>query len=110
MESVTLVHEGFGNVGGVLNAFRHHGIGHAKELVIEHIIWPCSTPSGIMESVTFTVTSMARRVMSAQRLPASWNRSLACILSRAHKCLVLNAFRHHGIGHSVAPAQSNRKE
>jgi len=36
----------------VLNAFRHHGIGH-KKTAAEFFENPqCSTPSGIMESVT----------------------------------------------------------
>jgi len=36
----------------VLNAFRHHGIGHLYLLSKGTIEEECSTPSGIMESVT----------------------------------------------------------
>ena len=35
----------------------------------------CSTPSGIMESVTITPSSSGFSSVRAQRLPASWNRS-----------------------------------
>jgi len=38
--------------GGVLNAFRHHGIGHKNEQPPAPTSGACSTPSGIMESVT----------------------------------------------------------
>jgi len=84
----------------VLNAFRHHGIGHnelgslwkrnfrcstpsgimesvtgnGKWIWLE-VMW-CSTPSGIMESVTSTAMAASSPWVSAQRLPASWNRSL----------------------------------
>ena len=107
----------------------------------------CSTPSGIMESVTRSPASTRRARGCAQRLPASWNRSLGTIpifvfaegcstpsgimesVTNAHPprmlicglcstpsgimesvtgvravtvddvASVLNAFRHHGIGH-----------
>jgi len=60
----------------VLNAFRHHGIGHEPNPLF-----------------FFTASS-------AQRLPASWNRSQAIIENSNKIGVVLNAFRHHGIGHS----------
>jgi len=84
----------------VLNAFRHHGIGHHGQKA-NMPDQPC-----------------------AQRLPASWNRSLssAGVDLAAGECstpsgimesvtshlrllrtfaIVLNAFRHHGIGHGT---------
>jgi len=39
-------------VAGVLNAFRHHGIGHKAFTNAAALTPSCSTPSGIMESVT----------------------------------------------------------
>gem|GEM_PF-3126163 len=61
---------------------------------------PCSTPSGIMESVTLSRPPVARRLAGcAQRLPASWNRSLDRNVYYDTGATVLNAFRHHGIGH-----------
>ena len=59
----------------VLNAFRHHGIGHDPDLSV----W--NDKGG------------------AQRLPASWNRSHLYDHSGITIATVLNAFRHHGIGH-----------
>ena len=159
---------------GVLNAFRHHGIGHNKFEALNgfpqscstpsgimesvtcrlewrrHEDWECSTPSGIMESVTrlrqvgllkpcgcSTPSGIMESVTPwlpprcataarAQRLPASWNRSpifqanagvtipcaqrLPASWNRSQRlqdflcgfASVLNAFRHHGIGHSRA--------
>ena len=130
----------------VLNAFRHHGIGHHPQSAGHGLTFVCSTPSGIMESVTSlktdfvfavngaqrlpaswnrsplggsyldaplwcstpsgimeSVTNMLGPVViqsiSAQRLPASWNRSPCCNCRNTDYRLVLNAFRHHGIGH-----------
>jgi len=40
--------------------------------------------------------------LSAQRLPASWNRSPSRKLWEERELEVLNAFRHHGIGHLFA--------
>jgi len=61
----------------VLNAFRHHGIGHIAGVMVKgQTLYTCSTPSGIMESVTIG------RGVDRLRLTS-----------------VLNAFRHHGIGH-----------
>ena len=133
----------------VLNAFRHHGIGHSGPSraivgllecstpsgIMESVtFWgvpfnaeyeECSTPSGIMESVTFRCQCGALPQPGAQRLPASWNRSrqlgrredlrwqcstpsgiMESVTRReghgsGHKN-VLNAFRHHGIGHPGA--------
>ena len=59
----------------VLNAFRHHGIGHFLHRINILKSPVCSTPSGIMESVTPDHRYWRKRA------------------------LVLNAFRHHGIGH-----------
>ena len=107
----------------VLNAFRHHGIGHVSSLT--HANAPnsaqrlpaswnrsrtgtaakrndyvvCSTPSGIMESVTSGGLRSTRFSNCAQRLPASWNRSRWLRRSLHLRQEVLNAFRHHGIGH-----------
>ena len=39
------------------------------------VVQRCSTPSGIMESVTTAPWATKVRLTSAQRLPASWNRS-----------------------------------
>jgi len=85
----------------VLNAFRHHGIGHDVERGVFVVLEGCSTPSGIMESVTVCLNRRNRRPSSAQRLPASWNRSQPRGWLLSLRLLgVLNAFRHHGIGHS----------
>ena len=59
----------------VLNAFRHHGIGHPPITVIRLRLTTCSTPSGIMESVTHHHRTSSSSIPGAQRLPASWNRS-----------------------------------
>jgi len=64
--------------GKVLNAFRHHGIGHEIHL--------CTR----------------KHPESAQRLPASWNRSHCQRVYERVLREVLNAFRHHGIGHLSA--------
>jgi len=62
----------------------------------------CSTPSGIMESVTLTIASaVPRSHHGAQRLPASWNRSPFVQGGHQPQVFVLNAFRHHGIGHAA---------
>jgi len=101
MESVTLVHEGFGNVGGVLNAFRHHGIGHARtssRAVCVTIVLNAFRHHGIGHRSS-TTTPAGR--WCAQRLPASWNRSLFHSRQQFLCVKVLNAFRHHGIGHVV---------
>jgi len=65
----------------------------------------CSTPSGIMESVTLIGMASVLLRISAQRLPASWNRSHCDDGYFGALLCVLNAFRHHGIGHpeSIAP-------
>ena len=60
----------------VLNAFRHHGIGHRRCGCGRYASAPCSTPSGIMESVTGERLKVGEVALH-----------------------VLNAFRHHGIGH-----------
>jgi len=102
MESVTqfLFRPHF--VATVLNAFRHHGIGHGNwegartyagsaqrlpaswnrshiECESCHTEQRCSTPSGIMESVTIAGGEIDLNDDGAQRLPASWNRSPANI-------------------------------
>jgi len=122
MESVTSFSIINSRNAKVLNAFRHHGIGHQQKSVIYTDPSGCSTPSGIMESVTMGVRPVASARTSAQRLPASWNRSLrplerfgvetgcstpsgimeSVTPAKRHHLLmlrVLNAFRHHGIGH-----------
>ena len=110
----------------MLNAFRHHGIGHWYLACDPGMIDTCSTPSGIMESVTVHRRYARAPATGAQRLPASWNRSLASrgTSSAMGECstpsgimesvtahaaphaaaaaVVLNAFRHHGIGHPAA--------
>jgi len=83
----------------VLNAFRHHGIGHYPIRGGTAVSQMCSTPSGIMESVTPRSESESGAVRSAQRLPASWNRSPVSPSTCTLMVSVLNAFRHHGIGH-----------
>jgi len=83
----------------VLNAFRHHGIGHVPCGTRRDKDGKCSTPSGIMESVTHCLTPFKGNYTSAQRLPASWNRSRKARAFRLLFAVVLNAFRHHGIGH-----------
>ena len=83
----------------MLNAFRHHGIGHYAAVFVNCRIFRCSTPSGIMESVTNFATLTRNLEESAQRLPASWNRSRPGVWPVAQRHNVLNAFRHHGIGH-----------
>jgi len=53
MESVTLLSIGSHDCSNnVLNAFRHHGIGHGRTQDAQRFTRQCSTPSGIMESVT----------------------------------------------------------
>ena len=84
----------------MLNAFRHHGIGHPGVRNEHPSGIKCSTPSGIMESVTRAGGYMPSTAKGAQRLPASWNRSRPEHARRLAVGSVLNAFRHHGIGHS----------
>ena len=84
MESVTLRKGASGRGAGVLNAFRHHGIGHIL-LRLSMPPPPC-----------------------AQRLPASWNRSQRPSGDVARLQAVLNAFRHHGIGHRLLSIQEGR--
>ena len=83
----------------VLNAFRHHGIGHYLDTPRHTAQTVCSTPSGIMESVTLACSKPSSSPRSAQRLPASWNRSPLSCPHADDLAQVLNAFRHHGIGH-----------
>jgi len=83
----------------VLNAFRHHGIGHKIIHYDPGRTLMCSTPSGIMESVTKRDEEGRCYKYGAQRLPASWNRSHLYDHSGITIATVLNAFRHHGIGH-----------
>jgi len=52
MESVTGIGWQWVGIGWVLNAFRHHGIGHLIRYGGLAVPFGCSTPSGIMESVT----------------------------------------------------------
>jgi len=118
-------------IAAVLNAFRHHGIGHEDDEEKPARALRCSTPSGIMESVTPANAAGGGSAACAQRLPASWNRSPVCehYLDAGTPCStpsgimesvtgsdrryghfpnVLNAFRHHGIGHA-AEWQERRK-
>jgi len=83
----------------VLNAFRHHGIGHKATAKDFREINRCSTPSGIMESVTVVLTDrlIVLWVLNAFRHHGIGH--LADPVAPGAYLLVLNAFRHHGIGH-----------
>jgi len=95
----------------VLNAFRHHGIGHAVGLGKVSNIIECSTPSGIMESVT------RQRNCAMENFPYVLNAFRHHGIGHRYACRncrntigVLNAFRHHGIGHGMKGWRGERKE
>jgi len=93
----------------VLNAFRHHGIGHVAGLDKAETHQKCSTPSGIMESVTARSSCGIRSrgpVLNAFRHHGIGHQEGFQLRERMAE--VLNAFRHHGIGHVVAAAQHRR--
>jgi len=56
-----------------------------------------------MESVTIAGGEIDLNDDGAQRLPASWNRSHHKAHRNSVSMFVLNAFRHHGIGHLADP-------
>jgi len=101
MESVTEQGGGVDRWHHVLNAFRHHGIGHVRFLEAFRLAQKCSTPSGIMESVTCVVIFVNAKEGRCST-PSGIMESVteAQPVSGMLPC-VLNAFRHHGIGHGI---------
>ena len=86
MESVTVQYLAVEPAGLVLNAFRHHGIGHP---IFRILLLPPDS------------------VLNAFRHHGIGHRYACC--NCCNTIGVLNAFRHHGIGHpsnAIVPSRS----
>jgi len=93
----------------VLNAFRHHGIGHRASARISAwslVVLNAFRHHGIGHCLI--VSQPSSLTLRAQRLPASWNRSRWPKSLYSHRRAVLNAFRHHGIGHKIDQSKRPR--